>query len=75
MFIPVFDRIGSHWYLIVVLPSDKKVEIWDSLPGPKYNAGRYQQAERIVSLIDVMVRLYFYCPNNPTKNSFALIVL
>ncbi|BBN67872.1 UB-like protease 1A, partial [Prunus dulcis] len=48
MFIPVFDRIGSHWYLIVVLPSDKKVEIWDSLPGPKYNAGRYQQAERIV---------------------------
>ncbi|XP_020420402.1 uncharacterized protein LOC18775894 [Prunus persica] len=75
MFIPVFDRIGSHWYLIVVLPSDKKVEIWDSLPGPKYNAGRYQQAERIVSLIDLMVRLYFYCPNNPTKNSFALIVL
>ncbi|XP_034219169.1 uncharacterized protein LOC117630574 [Prunus dulcis] len=52
MFIPVFDRIGSHWYLIVVLPSDKKVEIWDSLPGPKYNAGRYQQAERIMKVLD-----------------------
>ncbi|BBH02430.1 Aminotransferase-like, plant mobile domain family protein [Prunus dulcis] len=52
IFIPVLDRIGSHWYLLVVLMGDKKVELWDSLPGAKYNASRYQLAERIMKVLD-----------------------
>ncbi|BBH02167.1 Aminotransferase-like, plant mobile domain family protein [Prunus dulcis] len=52
IFIPILDRIGSHWYLLVVLMGDKKVELWDSLPGAKYNASRYQLAERIMKVLD-----------------------
>ncbi|CAL8175661.1 unnamed protein product [Prunus armeniaca] len=30
----------------------EKVEIWDSLPGSQYNAGRYQLAEKIMKALD-----------------------
>ncbi|ONH94452.1 hypothetical protein PRUPE_7G017400, partial [Prunus persica] len=56
IFIPVLDRIGSHWYLLVVLMGDKKVELWDSLPGAKYNASRYQLAERIMKVLDYIYK-------------------
>ncbi|BBH02557.1 hypothetical protein Prudu_013165 [Prunus dulcis] len=36
----------------VVLMGDKKVELWDSLPGAKHNASRYQLAERIMKVLD-----------------------
>ncbi|BBN69629.1 hypothetical protein Prudu_1066S000100, partial [Prunus dulcis] len=54
IFIPVLDRIGSHWYLLVVLMGDKKVELWDSLPAAKYNASRYQLAERIFAKFNIV---------------------
>ncbi|CAL8091593.1 unnamed protein product [Prunus armeniaca] len=56
IFIPVYDRIGKHWYLVVVHIGDKKVEIWDSLPGARYNAGRYQLGERIMKVLDYMYK-------------------
>ncbi|BBN69282.1 Aminotransferase-like, plant mobile domain family protein [Prunus dulcis] len=54
IFIPILDRIRSHWYLLVVLMGDKKVELWDSLPGVKYNASRYQLAERIFAKFNIV---------------------
>ncbi|VVA39773.1 PREDICTED: POPTR_0047s00210g [Prunus dulcis] len=35
---------------------DKKVELWDSLPGAKYNASRYQLAERIMKVLDYIYK-------------------
>ncbi|BBG99226.1 hypothetical protein Prudu_008841 [Prunus dulcis] len=36
----------------VGLKKYEKVELWDSLPGVKYNASRYQLAERIMKVLD-----------------------
>ncbi|KAI5318696.1 hypothetical protein L3X38_038404 [Prunus dulcis] len=33
---------------------DKKVELWDSLPCAKYNASRYQLAERIFAKFNIV---------------------
>ncbi|KAI5316799.1 hypothetical protein L3X38_036506 [Prunus dulcis] len=44
---------------------DKKVELWDSLPGAKYNASRYQLAERIFQHASERVRVALSLLKNP----------